>query len=82
MRENFKRAYYRSIPAWFDEETNELFGRNWFYDILININLWLDVNVFQIEEFPIYVEKDQSEEKSIGETKKMSIWQFLKWRKK
>ncbi len=55
---SFKKAYYRSIPAYFSLETNELKGRNWFYNILININLWVDVNIIQIEEFPIMMEEE------------------------
>ena len=60
MEKKFKKAHYRSIPAWFDEENNEIFGRNWFCDILIDINIWLDVNVFQVEDFPIYIEEEQN----------------------
>ncbi len=55
---NFKKAYYRSIPAYFNLETNEIKGRNWFYNILISINLWIDINIIEVEEFPIMVEKD------------------------
>ena len=31
-----KKALYRSIPCYYDEETNEIEGRSWFYDILID----------------------------------------------
>jgi hypothetical protein len=50
------KAYYRKIPAYFNPETNELYGRNWFYNLLITINLWVDVNIVQVEEFPIEIE--------------------------
>jgi hypothetical protein len=53
-----KKAYYRGIPAYFDPETNELMGRNVFYDILIDINIWFDVYIVDIEEFPIWIEKN------------------------
>jgi hypothetical protein len=43
-----KKAYYRGIPAYFDPETNELMGRNVFYDILIDINIWFDVYIVDI----------------------------------
>jgi len=56
-----KRAYYRGIPAYFDPETNELIGRNMFYDLLIDINIWIDVYVINIEEFPIHIEKNENE---------------------
>lgn len=54
-----KKAYYRSIPAWYDESTQEIKGRNWVCDILIDINIWLDVNVFMVDEFPIYIKDDE-----------------------
>lgn len=53
-----KKAYYRGIPVYFDPKTNELIGRNIFYDFLIKINIWIDVNIINIEEFPIHVEKE------------------------
>lgn len=56
-----RKAHYRAIPAWFDESTGELEGRNWFYEILIEINVWLDVNVFDVEDFPIWVEVDDDD---------------------
>lgn len=45
--ENFKNAYYRKIPAYYNLKTDELKGRNWFYDILI------DSKILMLEEFPI-----------------------------
>ena len=61
MKENYKKAFYRRIPAYFNEETNDIKGRNCIYDILIDINIWIDLNVIGIEEFPIIVEKDLNE---------------------
>lgn len=55
---NIKKAYYRRIPAYIDLDTNELVGRNGFYNWLIGINLWIDVNLVGIVEFPVYVEED------------------------
>ena len=52
-----KKARYRGIPAYFNLETNEIQGRNWIYDILIEINIWIDVNIVEIEEFPILIEE-------------------------
>jgi len=53
-----KKARYRKIPAYFDPEDNTLMGRNKFFDILIEINVWFDVNIVGVEEFPIEVEED------------------------
>jgi hypothetical protein len=53
-----RRAYYRSIPAYFNPETNEIKGRNWFYDLLIDINIWWDFTVLELEEIPILIEED------------------------
>lgn len=57
--EGFINASYRKIPAYFNLETNEIRGRNLFYDILIDINVWFDVEILGIEEFPILIEKDE-----------------------
>lgn len=51
-----RNAHYRKIPCYFDDETNEIIGRNWIYDLLVDLNIWLDINVFDVEEFPILVE--------------------------
>lgn len=55
--ELFQLAYYRSIPAYFNEDTCEIIGRNWFYDKLIALNIWWDFEILQIEELPILLEK-------------------------
>jgi hypothetical protein len=55
--EGYKRAYYRSIPAYFNTDTNDIMGRNWFYDVLIEINLWVDVHIVGVQEFPILIEE-------------------------
>lgn len=56
--EGFKRAYYRSIPCYYNPRTEELIGRNKFYDILTTINVWWDINIIQVEEFPILIEEE------------------------
>lgn len=53
-----RRALYRKIPCYFDKETNEIIGRNKFYDILLDIVIWFDLNILQVEEFPIWIEMD------------------------
>jgi hypothetical protein len=52
-----KEAYYRSIPCYYDDDTHELHGRNWFYNILLDVTLWFDVEILQIEEFPIWIDE-------------------------
>jgi hypothetical protein len=59
QKEGFKRAYYRGVPAYFNKATDEFEGRNKLYDILIGINIWFDINVVGVEEFPILVENDK-----------------------
>lgn len=64
-----KKAYYRMIPAFFDPKTNEIKGRNWFYSFLIDLNIWFDVNVVKVEEFPILVEEENLDDRSNNEEK-------------
>ncbi len=56
-----RKARYRAIPCWFDTTTDELTGRNWFYDILVDINIWFDLNILELDELPIWVEVDEPE---------------------
>lgn len=56
-----KNARYRSIPCWFDPSTGDLEGKNWLYSLLVDINIWLDINVFMVEEFPLWVEVDDDD---------------------
>lgn len=56
----YRKAKYRKIPAYFDMETNELYGTNWFYDKLIELNIWFDVNIIGVESLPIEVEIDEN----------------------
>lgn len=34
-----KKASYKGIPCWYDTVTDELIGRNMFYDFLLEIAL-------------------------------------------
>jgi hypothetical protein len=52
------KARYRSIPCFFDPQNNELQGRNWFYDILVDINIWVDFRLLGLEELPIEIEEN------------------------
>ncbi len=62
-----RKAKYHSIQCTFDDESGELHGTNWIYDKLIEFNFWLDVNVFMLDEFPLWVEMTDDE---INEYKK------------
>lgn len=55
--EDFKYAYYRNIPAYYNEDTAELIGRNWLYDKLIDLNLFIDSKIIKIDYLPILVEE-------------------------
>ena len=52
-----KKARYRGIPCYFDESSGDLEGRNLFYDILVHINVWIDVNIACVESFEIEIEE-------------------------
>lgn len=54
-----KKAYYRRIPCFFNAETGDIKGRNFFYDALLDIIIWLDVHVFQVEGFPVFEEEER-----------------------
>lgn len=59
QREGYRKAYYRQIPAYFNMQTNDIEGRNWLYDKLIDINLWIDIYIVGVDGFPIVVEDDE-----------------------
>lgn len=54
-----KRAFYRGIPAYFNEETGELRGRNILYGFLIDFYLWIDTCIFPVDELVIEVLEDE-----------------------
>ncbi len=58
-----KNASYRGIPCWYNSVTEELKGKNWFYDLLISLNIWLDFNVIKIDSLPLWIEVDEIEKK-------------------
>jgi hypothetical protein len=69
-----KKAYYRRIPIYYNQCTEEVKGRNWFYDILLESMLWIDFNItfrlFDSEGFPIWVEIDDKDQEILGIKKK------------
>ena len=56
-----RTAKYHGCKCYFDDETNELQGRNWLWDWLVSINLWLDLNVFGLEELPVWIDLTDEE---------------------
>lgn len=58
----YKNAYYRETPAFYNLKTDDLIGRNWFWDIVIDVEIWIDINIFNIEYFPIWVDTKDNKE--------------------
>ena len=50
------KAKYRFIPCIYNQLDDELHGANEFLDLLLSAVLWIDVNVFMVERFPLWVE--------------------------
>lgn len=42
-RKNMKHAKYWGIPCLFNEENNEIVGKNWLFDKLIYFCVWFDM---------------------------------------
>ncbi len=62
MKDHTKRnATYRFIPCWFNPITDELIGKNKFYNFILGIMLWIDININEVDEFPIWIEIDDLE---------------------
>lgn len=53
------KAKYRNIPCYYDIDTGDIKGRSIFYDLLLDCMIWIDINLFEVEEFPIWVEIDK-----------------------
>lgn len=49
-------CFYRFIPCFLHEDSDEdyqLIGMDWYIDTLLSAVIWLDVNVFKINNLPI-----------------------------
>lgn len=58
-------GYYHNIPVWVkggEDGGVDMMGKNWFWDKLVDFNIWLDINVFEVEQFPIYINFDNDVE--------------------
>lgn len=65
MKDYTKRnARYRGIPCWYNPFNNELVGKTWLYDKLLQLAVWFDVYVTEVEEFKVWVEVDSDFEKN------------------
>ena len=53
--DGFKNATYRGIPCWFDERVNEIKGKTVLFDVLIDLNIWVDFNLLGVDELPIKI---------------------------
>lgn len=54
-----KKAYYRFIPIWFDDETCEVEVRMLWLQPWLNVVLWFDIKILRIKEFKIIVQVDE-----------------------
>ena len=57
-----KKGTYHGIPCLYNPVTEELGGVNWWTDILVCINIWLDYEVFMLKELPIWIDVDENEQ--------------------
>lgn len=56
-----KKASYRGIPCTYNPLTDELKGRNWFYENLLILMVWIDERLIGVDSFPMWVEVDELE---------------------
>lgn len=56
-----KNATYRGIPCWYNPVNDQLKGKNKFYELLIRLNIWFDCNIFDVDEFPLWIEVGERE---------------------
>lgn len=52
----FYYAKFYGIPVYFQPEENEIIGRNWFYDFLLNRIIIPFILLFGVNEFAIKIE--------------------------
>lgn len=53
-----KKGHYHNIPIFIDLSTGEIEGRNTLYDIAVDIMIFVDTEILQVEEFAIWIEED------------------------
>ena len=65
-------AMYRKILVYFNKFTDEIKGRNNFYEFLLTICIYCDMKILGKEEFPLWVEVSD-DEKEISNIKNEDI---------
>ena len=51
----FLDAKYMGIPCYYRESDNMIIGRNYFYDIILSIAVWIDINIIGVHSFMIKI---------------------------
>lgn len=49
------RAQLYGFNCWFNENTGDVQGTNWFNEKMIDIFIWVDINLTQNDEFKIKI---------------------------
>ena len=57
-----QEARYHKVPCYFNRYTNEIEGKNWFYEILVRFWIWFDLNIALIDEFEIKIKEGNQNE--------------------
>lgn len=52
------KARYNGLKVYYDLETQEIWGRNFFWAVLVNLSLWIDVKILGLEFVDITMEED------------------------
>lgn len=55
-RDIFYYARFYGIPVYFQPETNEMIGRNWFYDLLLHLIIPFELFLVDCNEYKIEIE--------------------------
>lgn len=63
--EGWRFAKYSGIPCYFHLWDNILVGRNWFYNLLLDFQLFYDVEIRFTQTFKIELIEDESKNKDI-----------------
>jgi len=53
-----KKARYRGVPCLFNSDTGEIEGTNWLTSLLLDLNIWIDVEIIGVDEFPIEIDEE------------------------
>ena len=56
-----RKAYYRFVPIWFDNESCEVEPLRLWMAPLLEFVIWFDVTILRVDEFKIMVVKDDKD---------------------